>query len=120
MGNGVTPVSDPVMDGINRSIQAVQTPIAQFFCPSRRLPMHLPVTGDWYTQPESSGKSFAHAPTDYAASNSSESYTLNGTTISVPYRPWNSPQDGRHRRQPAHPGDHGQGPRRALANFLPG
>jgi prepilin-type processing-associated H-X9-DG protein len=81
----VAAVSDPVMDGINRSIQAVQTPIPQFFCPSRRRPMRLAVTGDWYTQPESSGQSFGHAPTDYAASSSNESYTLNGTSISVPY-----------------------------------
>jgi prepilin-type N-terminal cleavage/methylation domain-containing protein/prepilin-type processing-associated H-X9-DG protein len=85
MGTGAAPSSDPVMAGINMSIQAVQTPVRAFFCPTRRLPMALAPHSDWYTQPESSGQTFGHAPTDYAASSASESYTLNGKTISVPY-----------------------------------
>ncbi len=46
-------------------IQAISTPVAQFFCPSRRSPMMLAPTGNWYPP---SG-TFGHAPTDYAASN---------------------------------------------------
>ena len=46
---------------------AMATPVAAMFCPSRRAPMALPPTGDWYgsTGP---GGTYAHAPTDYAAS----------------------------------------------------
>jgi len=54
---------------VNKFIRAIKTPVSTFFCPSRRAPKALPVNGDWYYDPAASGQSFAHAPTDYAASN---------------------------------------------------
>ncbi len=53
---------------INRSIQAIKTPVKTFFCPTRRAPQVLPPTGDWYYYPNS-GQSFGHAQTDYAGAN---------------------------------------------------
>jgi prepilin-type processing-associated H-X9-DG protein len=49
----------------NCQIVAISTPVKIFFCPSRRSPMILPPTGNWYPP---SG-TFGHAPSDYAASN---------------------------------------------------
>jgi prepilin-type N-terminal cleavage/methylation domain-containing protein len=86
LGNGVTPVADPVMDGVNRSVQAIQTDVPQFFCPTRRGPTHYAAQADWMTNPKSSGKSFPHAMSDYAATSWDESYkTPSGATVSVPY-----------------------------------
>jgi type II secretory pathway pseudopilin PulG len=57
---------------MDRSILAISTPNAAFFCPSRRSVSVLPAVGDWYSQPASSGKTFSHAPTDYASCNSQD------------------------------------------------
>ena len=91
LGSGAPTSSDPVQAGVNMSIQAIATPIAAFFCPSRRRPQALPPTGDWgYAHPIStSGQVYAHAPSDYAAGSEDESYVINNnntnTTISVSY-----------------------------------
>jgi prepilin-type N-terminal cleavage/methylation domain-containing protein len=46
-------------------INAISALIPIYFCPSRRSPQLLPVTGNWYTP----AGSFAHAPWDYGGSN---------------------------------------------------
>ena len=86
LGNGVTPVSDPVADGINRSVQAIQTDVNQFFCPTRRGPTHYAAQQDWMSNPRNSGKSFPHAMTDYGAAAWEESYQKpDGSWVNVPY-----------------------------------
>ncbi len=52
-----------------RSIYAISAVIPTYFCPSRRAPKALPLHGDWYRRPYNTGQTFAHGPTDYAASN---------------------------------------------------
>ena len=51
---------------MDRSILAISTPIATFFCPSRRRP-EVVTARDWYKYPSNSGKTFGHAKNDYAA-----------------------------------------------------
>lgn len=53
---------------MEKSIVAISTIVPQFFCPVRRSPQLLPPAADWYKYPEGSGKTYAHCPTDYAAS----------------------------------------------------
>ncbi len=50
---------------IDKSILAISTPVKTFFCKGRRGPDVLPPTPDWYYVPNS-GRTYAHAPTDYA------------------------------------------------------
>ncbi len=65
---------------IERSIVAISTPNTLFFCSSRRRP-EVVTANDWYPYPESSGKSFGHAKTDYAASTSTTAfYREDGST----------------------------------------
>ncbi|HEY3788473.1 MAG TPA: DUF1559 domain-containing protein [Urbifossiella sp.] len=49
----------------NAQIQAISTPVKAFFCPSRRAPMALPPTPNWYDP----AGTFGHGSTDYAAGN---------------------------------------------------
>lgn len=66
----------------DRSIVAISTPNATFFCPSRRASEAV-AASDWYRFPNS-GKSFPHAKTDYAASTSDTSFQRsNGTSLSL-------------------------------------
>jgi prepilin-type N-terminal cleavage/methylation domain-containing protein len=62
-------------------INAISTKVKLFFCPSRRSPNLLPPTGNWYPP---SG-TFAHCPSDYAASNAENTgvvrYGYIGTTM---------------------------------------
>jgi prepilin-type N-terminal cleavage/methylation domain-containing protein len=50
---------------IDKSILAISTPVKTFFCKGRRDSMVLNITPDWYWYPNS-GRSYGHAPTDYA------------------------------------------------------
>jgi prepilin-type N-terminal cleavage/methylation domain-containing protein len=50
---------------IDRSILAISTPVKTFFCIGRRGSEALPPTSDWYWYPNT-GRTFGHAPTDYA------------------------------------------------------
>jgi prepilin-type N-terminal cleavage/methylation domain-containing protein len=52
---------------VQRQIQVISTPVAAFFCPTRRPPKAHPVTSNWYDPPGS----FAHAPSDYAGATTS-------------------------------------------------
>lgn len=52
---------------MEKSINAISTPLPFMFCPSRREP-EVVVAGDWLQNPGNSGKSFGHAKNDYAAS----------------------------------------------------
>ncbi|MDB5391946.1 MAG: prepilin-type cleavage/methylation protein [Planctomycetaceae bacterium] len=54
---------------MDRSILAISTANPAYFCPTRRSPMVLPPTPDWYTTPANSGLSYGHAQTDYASCN---------------------------------------------------
>jgi prepilin-type N-terminal cleavage/methylation domain-containing protein len=89
-GAGAAVPADPIQQLIARSVVAIQTPIPAFFCPSRRPPAALPVTGEWlydivvdgtvnnvgYAQP------YAHAPGDYcAAAWNTNGVTPSGTTF---------------------------------------
>jgi len=49
-GNGKTTIADA-------QIQAISTPVKNFFCPSRRSPMMLPATAAWYGP----GGTYGHA-----------------------------------------------------------
>ena len=57
-GNGGATVADC-------QINAIKAVIKIYFCPSRRAPKELPPTGSWYGP----AGTYAHGPTDYAASN---------------------------------------------------
>ena len=48
--------------------QAISTPVKAFFCPSRRSPSVLGATANWYLP----AGNFPHAPTDYAAGNTTD------------------------------------------------
>jgi prepilin-type N-terminal cleavage/methylation domain-containing protein len=52
---------------IDKSILAISTPNALFFCPTRRRP-EVVAAKDWYEHPQNSGRTFGHAKNDYAAS----------------------------------------------------
>lgn len=43
----------------------IETPVSNFFCPSRRAPTSHPATADWYLG-RGPGGSYGHAQTDYA------------------------------------------------------
>lgn len=66
-------------------IQAISSPVKAFFCPSRRSPEVLAVTGAWYGP----GGSYGHAQTDYAScagdgNNGAVAYnpgTVNGNSL---------------------------------------
>ena len=84
---------------IDRSILAISTPNAAFFCPSRRKP-EVVVAAEWGYHP-STGQTYGHAKNDYAASSLDHSITFaDGRTISVhdgvgPV-PRNDPDDPNH------------------------
>ncbi|MFM7072143.1 MAG: DUF1559 domain-containing protein [Planctomycetota bacterium] len=61
----------------DRQIQVISTPVAAFFCPTRRAPKVLPATGNWYAP---SG-TFPHAPTDYAGATTSSNGGNKGMVV---------------------------------------
>lgn len=65
---------------MDRSILAISTPNAVFFCPTRRSYSVNPSTQDWYSDPANSGKTYPHAQTDYAASNGQNTGAITQTT----------------------------------------
>ncbi|MDB5338579.1 MAG: prepilin-type cleavage/methylation protein [Planctomycetaceae bacterium] len=65
---------------MDRSILAISTPNAMFFCPSRRSVSVNPPIADWYSIPSNSGLTFAHAQTDYASSNGQNTGAITQTT----------------------------------------
>ncbi len=84
----------PATTDIERSIHAISTPNATFFCPSRRKPEVVPAA-DWYHHlPDgsggNSGKTHGHAKNDYAAashdSDSAHPTGLGAVTVMVPQR----------------------------------
>ena len=72
-GNGGATVADC-------QINAIKAVIKVYFCPSRRSPKELPPTGSWYGP----AGTYAHGPTDYAASNNNTP-ALDGTNGAIVY-----------------------------------
>jgi prepilin-type N-terminal cleavage/methylation domain-containing protein/prepilin-type processing-associated H-X9-DG protein len=69
-------------DDLEKSIQAISTPISIMFCPSRRRP-EVVVANCWYKYPNA-GRSYGHAKNDYAAGSLNWSITFaDGRTVSV-------------------------------------
>ncbi|MGQ9576188.1 MAG: DUF1559 domain-containing protein [Thermoguttaceae bacterium] len=74
LGKGAQTHSDPTTQDVLRAVVAESTPIATFYCPSRRSPVTLAWEGesessDWYTDPlQLPDYKYKHAQTDYAGS----------------------------------------------------
>jgi len=72
-GNGGATVADC-------QINIIKAVIKVYFCPSRRPPKELPPTGSWYGP----AGTYAHGPTDYAASSNTTS-ALDGSNGAIAY-----------------------------------
>ncbi|MDX1963979.1 MAG: DUF1559 domain-containing protein [Pirellulales bacterium] len=80
---------------IDKSIFAIKTPINVMFCPTRRQPEVSPPTGDWYHHPNS-GKTYAHAKNDYAASSlDTDRHRSEGIGVVINVNPWSIARDPR-------------------------
>ncbi|MDP7020144.1 MAG: DUF1559 domain-containing protein [Pirellulaceae bacterium] len=78
-------------NNMDKSIVAISTPVPTFHCPSRRSENLLPARRDWYRWPQNSGKTYPHAPTDYASSNTENNGAIirsnfNGDGLAIKFR----------------------------------